>query len=78
MPEDKFDDFARKILSRGAELKLSFVCNVNDPKLSKKSELEKVRKFLIVFGEKCSLSFNIYRLDFSMDFLIDYIVDFGI
>lgn len=78
MPESKFDDFALKILSRGQELKLGFVCNVNDPRLSKKSELEEVRKFLSVFRERCTLSFNIYRLDFNMDFLVDYIIDYGI
>ena len=78
MADGKFDDFARKILEKGPELRLSFVCNVNDPNLSKKSELEKARKFLSVFGERCSLSFNIYRLDFNMDFLLDYIVEYGI
>lgn len=78
MAEGKLDEFAQKILSRGQELRLSFVCNVNDPKLSKKSEIEKVKMFFAIFGERCSLSFNIYRLDFNMDFLIDYIIDYGI
>lgn len=78
MAEGKFDDFARKILARGPELRLAFVCNVNDPKLSKKSEVEKVKKFFRVFGERCTLSFNIYRLDFTMDFLLDYIVNYGL
>ena len=78
MPDGKFDNFANKILASGPNLKLGFVCNVNDPKLSRKSEIEKVKRFFSVFGEKCSLSFNIYRLDFSMDFLMEYIVEFGL
>lgn len=78
MPDSRFDNFVRNILAKGEDLKLGFVCNVNDPKHSPKSELEKVRKFFSVFGERCSLSFNIYRLDFNMDFLINYIIDYGL
>ena len=78
MPDNKFDSFAQKLLSLGPELKLSFVCNVNEPRLSPKSELEKVYRFFSVFGEKCTLSFNIYRLDFKMDFLLSYIIDYGL
>lgn len=78
MVESRFDEFAGKLLSRGQNLRVGFVCNVNDPSLSKKSEIEKVRKFFSVFGEYCSLSFNIYRLDFSMDFLLNYIVEYGL
>ena len=78
MPDEKFDTFVHKLLSYGENLNVGFVCNVNDPKLSKKSELEKVKRFFSVFGEKCSLSFNIYRLDFNMDFLINYIVDYNL
>lgn len=78
MADQKFDLFAQKLFSRGDELNVGFVCNVNDPTLSKKSEVEKVKKFLSVFGDRCSLSFNIYRLDFSLDFLLDYIVEYGL
>jgi hypothetical protein len=78
MPDSKFDDFARKILQYGTDLRLSFVCNVNEQRFSPKSELEKVVKFFSVFGERCSLSFNIYRLDFQMDFLLSYIIDYGL
>ncbi len=78
MAPGKLDDFARKLLTREQDLQVGFVCNVNEPKLSKKSELEKVREFLSIFGERCSLSFNIYRLEFNMDFLMDYILDFGL
>ena len=78
MPDNKFEDFARKLLTYKNELKLGFVCNVNEPRLSPKSEIEKIRKFFMVFRERCSLSFNIYRLDFQMDFLLSYIVEFGL
>lgn len=78
MAPGKFDEFASKLLTKRENLNVGFVCNVNDPKLSPKSELEKVRKFMSVFGDKCSLSFNIYRLDFEMDFLLDYIVNYGL
>lgn len=78
MPENKFDNFVENLLSRSENLKVSFVCNVNDPQKSPKSETEKVKRFLSVFGERCSLSFNIYRLDFSMDFLAEYIINFGL
>lgn len=78
MPDSKFDMFAQKLLSYRDGVDVAFVCNVNDPALSKKSELDKVRKFFTVFGDKCSLSFNIYRLDFTMDFLIQYIVEYGL
>lgn len=77
MHDSKFDDFCAKITSI-PDLKLSFVCNVNEPRFSPKSELSKVERFFSVFGSRCSLSFNIYRLDFNMDFTIDYIVKFGL
>ena len=78
MPENRFDEFSYKLLSNGNILKLGFVCNVNEPRFSPKSEIEKVKKFFTVFGERCTLSFNIYRLDFQMDFLLSYIVDYGL
>ncbi len=78
MPDEKFEGFAKKLLSRGEELKLGFVCNVNEPRFSPKSEIEKVKRFFSAFGERCSLSFNIYRLDFNMDFLLSYIIEYGL
>lgn len=77
MPDSKFEDFCAKVTSI-PDLNLSFVCNVNEPRLSPKNELEKVKKFFSVFGPRCSLSFNIYRLDFNMNFTIDYIVEYGL
>jgi len=77
MPDAKFDVFCSKVTSI-PDLNLSFVCNVNEPRLSPKNELAKVEHFFSAFGPKCSLSFNIYRLDFNMDFTIDYIVKFGL
>lgn len=77
MPESKFDDFCSKVTSI-PDLNLAFVCNVNEPRFSPKNELIKVERFFSVFGSRCSLSFNIYRLDFNMEFTIDYIVRFGL
>ncbi len=78
MQDERYDEFSEKLLSRGDELRLSFVCNVNEPRLSPKSEIEKIHRFFTSFGERCTLSFNIYRRDFQMDFLLDYIVDYGL
>lgn len=77
MPDSKFDTFCRKLLSL-RELNLSFVCNVNEPRLSPKGELDRVKRFFEAFGPRCSLSFNIYRLDFDMRFAADYIVNYGL
>lgn len=78
MSDAKFDTFSHKLLSYNTNLNVSFVCNVNDPNSSKKSELDKVYRFFQVFGDKCSLSYNIYHLDFEMEFLTDYIVKYGL
>lgn len=77
MPEKKFDLFVNK-LSSFPELQVVFVVNVNDPKYCKSEELNKVRSFLSTFSWRASLSFNIYRLDFSMAFLANYIVDYNL
>lgn len=78
MTPGKLEEFTSKIHAHGPELKLIFVVNVNEPRFSPKSEVEKVKKFLEQFGERSSLSFNIYRLDFQMEFLKDYIIDYGL
>ena len=80
MANNRFDKFATKILSLPIEArdKLTFVVNVNEPRLSKKVELDKVYKFLSVLGVFCSLSFNIYRLDYNIDFLTEYIFRYGL
>lgn len=77
MPDSKFDAFCAKILAI-PNLHLGFVVNVNEPSLSPKRELEKVEKFFRAFGSRCSLSFNIYRLEFNMDFLQEYIINYGL
>lgn len=60
------------------DLPVRFVCNVNEPAISPKKELEKVYRFFSVFGDRTSLSFNIYRMEFDMNFLIDYISQYGL
>ena len=77
MPEKKFDMFVEK-LSTFPDLRVSFVVNVNEPKFCKSAELDRVRRFLHVFSQRASLSFNIYRLDFNMAFLASYIVDYNL
>ena len=77
MPESRFDGFCRKITSI-PNLNVSFVVNVNEPRFSPKGELDKVARFFSIFGPKCSLSFNIYRIDFDMGFTMDYIVNYGL
>ena len=77
MPDSKFGLFVEKLYS-SPNLMVAFVCNVNDPKLSSKSEVEKVKRFFTAFGSMASLSFNIYRLDFEMEFLKGYIIEYGL
>ena len=80
MPSKKFDHFVNKInsISQLGKSKLTFVVNVNEPRLSPKKELEKVHTFLSSLPDLCSLSFNIYRLDYNIDFLIEYILKYGL
>lgn len=61
-----------------SKLKYQFICNVNDPSKSPSKELEKVYSFLECFGERTTLSFNIYELDFSFDFLFEYIKKYNL
>ena len=80
MPLGRFDAFVDSInaISKDKKKSLSFIVNVNEPRFSLKSELEKVHSFLSSLNELCSLSFNIYRLDYDLQFLIDYILRFGL
>lgn len=56
---------------------LSFVCNLNDPIKSKRTEVNKVEKFLEVFGTITTPGFNIYTEDFDLSFIIHYVNRFG-
>lgn len=77
MPDSKYNVFLEKFYSV-KDFPVRFVCNVNEPSISPKTELEKVYRFFSSFGNKTSLSFNIYRMEFNMDFLIDYISQYGL
>lgn len=57
---------------------LKFIVNVNEPRFSTKSELEKIKRFLSELGKYSALSFNIYRIDFEPEFLLDYIIEYGL
>lgn len=80
MPKGKLEPFANRIISIAKKEpgKLMFVVNVNEPRLSKESELTKVYHFLSLLASFCALSFNIYRLDYNIDFLSEYILRFGL
>ena len=58
--------------------RLSFVCNVNEPKKSPFSETESVKRFLYAFSRHIALGFNIYRKDFDISFIFPYISQFGL
>lgn len=75
---DKMFRETEKALSDIHPDRLSFVCNLNDPKITPTSELKSTRKFLKAFGHFTSVGFNIYRCDFDMDFLFRYINEFGL
>ena len=61
-PKKHFEIMKKELTDK--ELKFQFVCNVNDPTKSPAHELEVVDSFLKVFGERTTLSFNIYELIF--------------
>lgn len=69
---------AEKYITKIDPKKISFVCNINDPKISTFAELESVKKFLFVFGHLVTVGFNIYRYDFNLDFIFDYINRYGL
>ncbi len=75
MSEDKLAE-ARASLKGIDTQQLTFVCNLNDPASSFPSETGRIQDFLETFGVQTSLSFNIYRTDFTMDFLFEYIERF--
>jgi hypothetical protein len=77
IPEKNFDEIQSKLLSV-PDLKLTFICNVNEPTKAQSLELLKVRHFLEVFGHLTSLSYNIYKIDFKLDFLFNYIIEYGL
>lgn len=53
--------------------RLNFTVNLNDPGVSPESESQRAAAFLAAFGPMCGLSFNIYRVDFSVGHLVDAI-----
>ncbi|MBF0563962.1 MAG: radical SAM protein [Nitrospirae bacterium] len=69
---------ASTILARVPEERLSFVCNLNDPKQSPIAENESVKRFLERFGHRTSGGFNIYQKNFDIGFLFQYINRYGL
>lgn len=72
----KFDKLSVKLSD--VDYRYRFICNVNDPTKSPAKEQPKVDRFLSRFGERTTLSFNIYELGFSLDFLVEYINKYGL
>ena len=77
MSEEKLIE-ANRVLSGINPERLSFVVNLNNPKISTFSENESVKRFLKVFGHLSSPGFNIYKTDFDLDFLFQYINQYGL
>ncbi len=69
---------AERYLGRANPEKLSFTCNMNHPDISAPKEIEKVEKFLKVFGHLTSPGFNIYEPEFNLDFILQYINKYGL
>lgn len=65
-------------LDKDLRKKLKFIVNVNEPRFSKPTENKKVSEFLSKLGYNCSLSFNIYRIDFDISFLEELIFKYGL
>lgn len=76
-PENTLADADRHLSGVHPE-RLSFVCNVNDPKKSNFSEVENVKRFLKIFGHLTSPGFNIYKPEFDMTFIFQLINQFGL
>lgn len=63
---------------RGAADRVSFVCNLNEPRFSPPGEVAQVERFLDLFGPRVAPGFNIYRPDFDLGFLLDHVNRFGL
>lgn len=57
---------------------LSFVCNLNDPRISPEGERRRIADFLTTFGRQSSLSVNIYTLDFDLGYACDTILRYNL
>jgi radical SAM protein with 4Fe4S-binding SPASM domain len=77
MSEKKLQEAAGSLQDLPEE-RLHFVCNLNHPRMSKPSEITAIERFLTEFGERSTLSFNIFHLDFEMEYLFDYIERFNL
>lgn len=58
--------------------RFSFLCNINDPKISPAAETERLHLFLTEFGKHVSPGFNIYENDFDLGFFADFINRYGL
>ncbi|MBN1597078.1 MAG: radical SAM/SPASM domain-containing protein [Bacteroidales bacterium] len=72
MSEDKLSE-CKSYLAKYTKEKLTFTCNLNHPDISKKSEIDRIDKFLSSFGKLTSLGVNIYKTDFDIDYIFETI-----
>ena len=79
MEDRKLEESASLFRNQPPE-KLSFICNINDPRKTRTSlaETESIKRFFRFFGPRIFPGFNIYRTDFDLDFLFKYINEFGL
>jgi radical SAM protein with 4Fe4S-binding SPASM domain len=64
---------SQKFLANFPSERLSFTCNMNHPDISTASEIERIDRFLTLFGRLTTLGYNIYRTDFNIDFIFHII-----
>jgi MoaA/NifB/PqqE/SkfB family radical SAM enzyme len=76
---DRVLDEAASLFNHLPFERLSFLCNLNDPAKTQTplAELEGIKRFLKIFGDRTVPGFNIYRTDFELKFLFHYINEFG-
>lgn len=77
MSEKMLED-AKAAFQKVSPRDLSFVINLNDPKINSFAELQSVHAFMKAFSRFSNVGFNIYRTDFDMTFLFDHIMTYGL
>ena len=71
-------EHARKLLAEVSPDALSFVCNLNDPRISPEPERNRISEFFATFNRHTSLGVNIYALDFDLGYACDAILRYNL
>lgn len=79
MSKARLDELATHVAAIAPD-RLTFVCNINNPRQTKTadSEAEKLEAFLTALGRWTMPAFNIYRPDFELDFIFDLVERHGL